>query len=113
MLLSWGAGMKLSEIRPCDSCGGKIAPIFYQVRVSMAFFKERAVNATLGLNQIFGGRALALAEAMSPDPECVVIASDQEPSLETVLILCQNCYCSGVNLAMLAESRSHAKEEKA
>lgn len=95
--------MKLSEIRPCDKCGGPIAPIFQVVRMSIAVFDPAAVNQTLGIHRMFGGKALRLAEAMSPQPECVTVGSDKEPELETLLLLCQSCYCDDINLAVLAE----------
>ena len=103
--------MKLSELRPCDCCGGKIAPNFYVVRGSLAVFSPQAANATLGLTTMFGG-ALALAEAMSPDPEVVKVAGEFDKSLWSELFLCQTCYMGNVNLAMIGERRSEAKEDK-
>lgn len=103
--------MKLSEIRPCDNCGGKVAPQFYLVRGTLALFSPQAANATLGLTQMFGG-ALALAEAMSPDPEVVKLASDHDKSLQSELFLCQTCYMGDVNLALLNDKRADAEERK-
>lgn len=93
--------MKLSELRPCDKCGGKIAPVFYVVRVSLAIVTP-AANTTLGLNQMFRGN-LALAEVFTSEPHPVKVAGDEDPNLMTELFLCQNCYVGEVNLAMLAE----------
>lgn len=101
--------MKLSELRPCDCCGGKIAPNFYVVRGSLAVFSPHAANATLGLATMFGG-ALALAEAMSPDSEVVKIAGEFDKALWNEIFLCQSCYMGDVNLAMISEKRSEAKE---
>lgn len=106
--------MKLSEVRPCDCCGGKIAPNFYVVRGSLAVFSPQAANATLGLTQMFGG-ALALAEAMSPDPEVVKIAGEFDKSLWHELFLCQSCYMGDVNIALLNDKRgdaAHGEGEK-
>ena len=103
--------MKLSEVRPCDCCGGKIAPQFYLVRGSLAIFSPQAANATLGLTQMFGG-ALALAEAMSPDSEVVKVAGEFNKELWSEFLLCQECYMKPVNLAMLGEKRAEVEERK-
>lgn len=114
--------MKLSEIRPCDNCGGKIVPMFYVVRFSVAMFAPRATNEMLGLTQMFGG-SLQLAEVMGADPEAVKIAGDEEPALWTDLLICQDCFMGisrdgsrvikPLNLALLAEkvSAGHAARE--
>ena len=102
--------MKLSELHACDGCGKQIAPQFYIVRSSLAVFSPNAANATLGLTTMFGG-ALALAEAMSPDPEVVKIAGEFDKSLWNEFLLCQMCYMGEVNLAMLCEKRAEAKSE--
>jgi len=91
--------LKLSEIRPCDSCGGAIAPIFRVVQIKMGVFNPEQVNAVLGLNTIFGG-ALGLAGVMAPgDPVHIC----EEPDGLIELFLCNTCYCEAVNLAALAE----------
>src|SRR3990172_1147169 len=45
--------MKLSQIRPCDNCGRKIAPSFYVARFSIALFNPRATNEVLGMTHTF------------------------------------------------------------
>lgn len=98
--------MKLSELRPCASCGGTLdGGIFYIVWSSVAVIDAHAANRTLGLTQFFGGTGagLQLAEAMGADADCVKIGSDVEPNLKTFLFLCTSCYCADVNLAVLAE----------
>lgn len=106
------SGMKLSEIRPCDSCNGKIAPIFYVIEVKRAFFSERNVNSVLGTNQIFGGRSLALAEAMASGADEAIIVSEEE-SLNDILFICQDCFlkCS-LDLAVIVEKVAAEKEKK-
>lgn len=106
--------MKLSEIRPCDSCGGKIAPVFYVIRMSPAVVNSSAVNQILGLNQYFGGNALDLAEAMSPEPEVVKIAMDEKEhkQLTVELRICQDCYIKPISLAQLAEKRAAVIDER-
>jgi hypothetical protein len=70
--------------------------------------KQSAFNSTMGLVQHFGGMrnpgALAVAETLSPEAECVMIMGDEQPSLMTEIALCQQCYTmKEVNLALLAE----------
>lgn len=71
--------MKLSELKPCAVCKGKITPMWYVVRFSMAMLKPQAANGVMGLMQMLGG-SLALAEAMAPEPDCVVVMGDKEPA---------------------------------
>jgi len=97
--------MKLSDLRPCDSCGGKIAPIFYIVKSNIALIDARAANRILGLNQMFGGGAPGLAKVFSPDGDEV---TKGDPKLETELFLCATCYCERLCIAQLVEHRSEA-----
>lgn len=97
--------MKLSELRPCDHCGGPVIPIFYVVKASIAVFNANATNENLGLMRMLGG-SLSLAEVMSSEPEAVKIGGEEDKQLWTEIILCQNCYCSDMNLAVLAEQIS-------
>lgn len=108
--------MKLSELKPCGVCRGKIVPIWYVVRASQAMLKPSAANSTLGLLQHFGGMhnpgALAVAEAMSPDPDCVMIFGDADPHLMTEIFICQQCaLMKDINLAMLMESSRDSESE--
>lgn len=96
--------MKLSELKSCAVCNGKIAPLWYVVRVSQAMLNPRAANQTLGLMQMFGGN-LALAEIMSPEPDCVLVMGDKEPSLMTEINICQNCFLmKPLHMGLLMES---------
>ena len=101
--------MKLSQLRKCDSCHGTLAPqgMFYVVRSSLAVVKASAFNQTMGLVRIFGGGtgSLAVAEAMSPQPDAVLIAGDEQKELMDEFLICHDCYLSkDINLAQLAES---------
>lgn len=97
--------MRLSELRPCDKCGGLIAPLFTVVRVSQAMINERAARGVLGLTTMFNG-ALGLAEAMAPEPEAVMVFGDKDGRLMTEILLCQECaLMSPVSLGSLVERR--------
>ncbi len=95
--------MKLSQIRPCDNCGGAFkGGVFNVVRTSLAFVSPNAAKQVLGLNQYFGG-ALGLAESMAPEPDAVKIAMDEDRTLMTEILICQECFTSELNYAILAE----------
>ena len=79
--------MKLSDVRPCDVCGGKVSPLFYVLRVSQAIFNAQAANEVLGLTTMVGG-SLDLAEAMAPQPEVIMVLGDEVPALMTEFVVC-------------------------
>lgn len=76
--------MKLSEMKPCAKCGGKIAPIIYRVTVERHFVNVQAVNTTLGLTQMFNGN-LALAEVMTSQPDATQLVDTN------TALFCQDC----------------------
>lgn len=82
--------MRISEIRPCDNCGGHLATGSYAIDVSLVVVNPQAVRQVVGLMTMFNG-ALGLAEAFAPQPDAVVIAGDKEPSLRTRLLIGQSC----------------------
>jgi hypothetical protein len=104
--------MKPEGLRPCDQCAGKIAPIFYVVRVSMAMVNARAVNALMGTALVLGGsaEALAIARHMSPCEEIATVFGEENPELWHELLLCQKCEMSvgGVPLAAIMAKRAAA-----
>jgi len=97
--------MKLSDLRPCDSCGGPISPQFHVVRYSIALIKPQ-VNQVAAMTLYFG--SLALGELFSPEDNVVTVAMDEDEfkKLAIELLICQECYLKGgINLALLAEKR--------
>lgn len=102
--------MKLSEIRPCDNCKGPLVPIFRIVKVSVAGFDMGATNETLGLNMMFGGNVLRLAEVLGARAEeAIKIIED-----EVEIFLCNDCYCGfpkPIYLAGLIEQRCEIVEK--
>lgn len=99
--------MKVSELRPCDHCGGPIAPAFYVVRFSQALIRAQAVNEFMGMHQFFGGRAgPALVENFAPaSSDAALVFMDKDKQFQTELFLCQDCFTGDINLAMLMERR--------
>lgn len=111
--------MKLTELRPCDKCGGQLTPTWYVIRLSQCMLDAKATNETLGLSQMFGGN-IALAEVMgSCAEEAVIILGDRMPSMWTELLVCQSCVLGmddekGIDLGELMQAemdRQAAKEE--
>lgn len=104
--------MKLTDLRPCDQCRGAIAPHFYVVRLTQALINARVANEVLGLNQMFGGQALGLAETMaSAADDAVMVMGDKDPQLVTTIFLCPQCFLGGaVDLAILFERVNAATE---
>ena len=100
--------MKVSELRPCDNCGGKIAPVFTVVRFSQALINAEAVNQFIGIHRFFGGRAgPALVANFAPaSDDAALIFGDKDKALETELLICQDCFTGEINLAMLMERRT-------
>lgn len=99
--------MKLSELRPCDKCGGRIEPSFYVVEFSLALIGGRACREVFGMATILGGlHALRVAEALAPHPEhAVIVVGDEDPSLKVQLLICSTCFFDGaIDLAMLWEA---------
>lgn len=90
---------RVSDLRPCDNCHGKIVPQFYLLRVSLALIKPQAVNEFMGMHQFFGGRAsAALVENFAPAAaDAVIVAGDQEPSLMTEIVICHGVLLQRAN----------------
>lgn len=112
--------MKLSELRPCDSCDGPLIKpgfaTFYVVEVSQALLVPHAGNQVLGLTQMFRG-SVALAEVFAPEPDVVNVMGDEDPELSTELLLCPECAGldprrGGVLLAQLCERRNDQAEKE-
>lgn len=88
--------MKVSELRPCDSCSGPITPAFYRIRFDLAVIRPEAVNQFLGMHQFFHGKASpALIENFVSDNDAVTFAGDKAPSLMTTAFICHDCFFDG------------------
>lgn len=83
--------MRLSELRPCDYCGGALTgkdgrcPVFHVVDRRLATIDPREANQVLGLTQYFQG-ALGLAEIMGPLSDPVKVSYVNETAL-----VCNDC----------------------
>ena len=109
--------MRLSELRPCDNCGGVLhqGGIFYVLRFSIAVINAMKANQVLGLTQMLGG-ALGLAEAMAPEDDVVAVGMDEDPELKTEWLLCPACSMGEIDLGRLlskAQKRNEADDTPA
>lgn len=76
--------MKLSELKLCAVCGGPIGMLFYRVTVDQMMINANAANRVLGLNTMFGGSALRLAETFVDDDVTMELQKN-------TTILCADC----------------------
>lgn len=79
--------MRINDLQPCALCGGKIAPLFYEVTIQQHMIDAREVNKLTGLNAMLGGKAesWAIAQSLSPVTEVTI------PLANKTAILCQEC----------------------
>lgn len=106
-------GIKLSEIRPCDNCGGQIVPLCRVVDVRMCLLNTRNANSVLGMMQMagwHGSAGLAIAEAMAPGADAAFEVLDEEPAT-TRLFICSTCWLKELDLVVLVEAE-HERQEK-
>ena len=102
------ATLKLSDLRACDNCGGKLTGeegrniTFYIVRVTMAVLNPRAINQVMGLHQYFQGKAFALAEVMAPESDhAVELVAEQEGGKWAELLICFDCAAGNKRFVLL------------
>ena len=95
--------MKLSALKPCDVCGGKIAPVFYRVTVEQMIINVTAVNQVIGLATMFGG-ALGIAEIFAPNDDVTLKFQ------ENTVSLCGDCAVT-ITLARILYGKPEAGAE--
>ena len=96
--------MKLSELKPCLNCGGKVAPIFFQITLTRHLIDGVKTNQVLGLNRYFGG-VLGLAEAMAPSDDVTVEIDSHDA------FLCTECFMQSSILTNLFSSLLENNDE--
>lgn len=104
--------MKLSELRPCDNCGNKLAPAPYRLHLTQGLFNAVSVNTNLGMMYMLGD-SLTLAEVMSPNSEVLEFFGDKNKDLEDEILLCQDCVMTkDISLALLIERVNQREKSK-
>ena len=76
--------MKITDIKPCQLCKGKIAPVFHKIIVTQHMIQAGPVNRFLGLSQMLGSGRWA-----------TVMGADEDVDVEITrheMIICQECF---------------------
>lgn len=106
--------ISIDDIRPCDNCGGPIAPIFIVLDVRSAAFDADNLNSVLGTAQILGGinkpGAMEIAKVMSSGGDAVAKIID-EPQNTARIYLCIQCSCTEVCITELIGKRHDAQDK--
>ncbi len=109
------SGIKLSELRPCDFCGGPLGQNFQVITIKHAFLGQGAREV---LGMMVMGFPVGLAEIMSArGDEAVIVA--EVPELVTRLFVCNQrreksgklldsigCYMKPLDIAQAVEKRN-------
>lgn len=100
--------MKLSELRPCDFCGGPVGLCFRFIEVRVAVVRPDAARQVMGLS-VAHGFPIGLAEEFAPEADRAVAHSEE---LTDKLFCCTECYCKPLDIARVIEKRNahHAAE---
>jgi hypothetical protein len=106
--------MRLSDLRPCENCGGPLGGSFVVLRSSQAMLNPKAARVVMGTTMILGG-ALRLAEAMAGGAdEAVLVFGDKDRELLNEFLLCQDCGAGEVNVGRLAsQAQARARRDGA
>lgn len=90
--------MKLSDLHPCDRCGGVLGLTFHVVRTSLVVVDPKKAQEHLALAQMFRG-SLRLADAMGPhggDDDAVKVLAEQKGAGGwDQALLCVDCHALG------------------
>ena len=94
--------MRLDDLRPCDSCGGPIGCVFFALQVDQHVVDKGAVQQRAGMTQFFGGSRQA--EALAGVFDAVGERATRLAQTRHVM-LCNNCFCSSIQVAGAWEKR--------
>lgn len=86
--------MRISELRPCDACGGPVGITFLRVKVEQLLVEAGKVQQYAAMGMFFGG-AMGLAKVFADD-ECTKVAGTADA------VLCWECFaikCSPLAVA--------------
>lgn len=95
--------VELDELRPCDFCGGPIAPVFRVIEVKPAAIAQ-GVRDYLGLRTMGHHHAVA---AMFAGPAAEVL--ENEP---TRLFCCNKCSTGPLDITAAAKTAAEAREKR-
>lgn len=83
---------KVTELRPCDRCGGQITPTFYRIRIEHLAVDMQAVREVLGTAMITN--SLELGRVLSDRDATTRLTSSQ-------FDMCIQCVMDDLGLANL------------
>lgn len=106
----------ISELRPCDHCGGNLQKPFRIIEIRLAMLKPDAINEQLGMAQMMGlGRpenrsaAFAIAEVMGARGDDVVAVMEEDEEIW----ICYDCHLNGFDMHKAAEKAEAVRAAKA
>lgn len=104
--------MKLTEIRPCDHCGGPISPMFHVLSCDVGGVNPKKTARAIAAAELCGSFRLAEAIGMTEDP--IVLASDDPATapLAHRLFLCNDCFAKPICLYDVSAKVVAKKEAK-
>jgi len=109
--------MKISDLRPCANCGGKITgpegrcPQFYVLKFSTALLNPREIQRQMAGAEYVGHFGIAQALGMVDSQPVATIIGDEEGGRWLTIYLCQECYImKPINLLELIE-KAQAQEK--
>jgi len=99
--------VRLSELRPCDCCGGAIARggLFFRLQIQHHVLNQTAARQSLAMEQFFGGSA-ALRDAFDAFGDKAT-----EIANEALLLLCTQCFTSPDRLIEAFAERVRKRDE--
>lgn len=86
--------MKLSELKACETCGGKLLPFFYVLKVEVGVFNIARCNRIVNDSKELG--SLPLAEAVAPDADKAISVVPTE----TTVMICRRCGADKLRLTL-------------
>jgi len=105
--------VKLTDLHPCDNCGGRVDPIFFVVRVSQALVMPGARGEA---ESMFGDGQAPTSSLWRNSEDAVLVfgsgrAANNTSNMYTEALVCADCFHSGrATLPRLVERLGRADE---
>lgn len=100
-----------SELFPCANCEKQYTnPLLHIISINIGAIDQRAAKQRLGMGMMLGSHALAAIMGSYPDG---IVRVNTDPEGMSKVLLCTDCFCGDINLAVLREKVTKWKEERA
>lgn len=97
------------DLTPCSNCDKPFThPLLHIVDINLGIVDQRAVRERVGLTTMLGSAEIARVMGAYGDG---VVRINTDERLKTRLLLCVECFSSDLNLAVIREKLSAAKEQ--